>query len=369
MQDIRSPDTRRSRRRARTRWNYKRIGIALAALIVISAIATYGGYSLMHRFSVGAEKAEEKIEKKEQVATKPVEVASSVVEPPPTTTTTEPSHKTHTVKRGDTYFGIALKYDTSVEAIKKLNGIVDDNRGLQIGVELKIPSKEASAIVDEKSQVRDEEDKLVEEPQDIEVSSEEIFRGPVDKKKIVLTFDAGASSEATPHILKALKDANVKATFFLTGKWVEENKELTKKMVAQGHRIGNHTYSHPDLTKLQSNNDIVYELNKMEEFIGNVADVSTKPLFRPPYGARNDRVLRVAANAGYRSIYWTVDSLDWKQTMKPEQVKNRVISALTPGAIILMHCGSNQAAEILPELIEEIESRGYEIVTIAEMFE
>ncbi|MBE0447000.1 MAG: polysaccharide deacetylase family protein [Actinobacteria bacterium] len=362
MQDIKSPETRRSRRRVRTRWNYRRIGIALAAIVIISGTAAYGGYSLAHRFSAGAEKEIEK------TATKPVEIASKVVKPPSTTTTTEPQYIEHTVKRGDSYYALALKYGTTVERIKELNGVKNDN-GLQIGIKLKIPVKEAAAKVDEKTQSKDEEDKTIEKQQDIEVSSKELFRGPVDKKRVTLTFDAGASSEATPRILKALKGANVKATFFLTGKWIEDNSELTKKIVEQGHRIGNHTYSHPDLTKLATNNEIVNELSKMEEIVASVANVSTKPLFRPPYGMRNARVLRVAANAGYRSIYWTIDSYDWKQTMKPEQVKNRVVSALTPGAIILMHCGSDQTAEILPELIEEIKIRDYEIVTLSELFQ
>jgi peptidoglycan/xylan/chitin deacetylase (PgdA/CDA1 family) len=304
----------------------------------------------------------------ERIAAKPVEVASSKVTPPSTTTTTEPQYRKHIVKRGDSYYGIALKYDTTVEEIKRLNEGVDD-KDLQIGMELKIPTKGATAAVEDKPKVEEEDNKAIEQQPDIEVSSTEISRGLTDKKRIVLTFDAGASSEATPRILKELRDADIKAVFFLTGKWVEDNPQLTKKIAGQGHTIGNHTYSHSDLTKLDTNNEIVSELSKMERVVNDTAGVSTKPLFRPPYGARDSRVLRVAANAGYRSIYWTIDSLDWKQTMTPEQVKNRVLAALSPGAIILMHCGSDQTAEILPDLIEGIKSRGYKIVTIPELLQ
>jgi len=364
VDDLRPPEVDAPQRRAKTRWNYKRIGVALAALIILISTVAYGGYSLAYKFINGA--------KKEKSAQENVKVAAKVSKPPSTTTTTEPKYIKYVVEKGDSYYAIALKYGTTVEEIKKLNGVEESNNNLQIGMSLKVPAKETAETSVEKPvdkpQDEDEEEKTLKNKSQIEVSSKEISRGPSDNKKVALTFNAGASSEATPRILKALKDTGVKGTFFLTGKWIEDNPELTKKIAEQGHEIGNFTHTHPDLIKA-TNNEIVYQLNKMEEILGKTASVSSKPLFRAPYGARDARVLRVASNAGYRSIYWTNDSLDHRSTMKPEQVKNRVLAALNNGSIILMHCGSNQTAEILQELIEEIESRGYEIGTVSELFD
>ncbi|MDP2211417.1 MAG: polysaccharide deacetylase family protein [Candidatus Aquicultor sp.] len=232
---------------------------------------------------------------------------------------------------------------------------------------LKVPVKELPPEEAAKTQVEDEVATSAGQPA-MKASAKELFKGPVDKKRVALTFDAGEASEATPRILEALKVAKVKGTFFLTGKWIEENAELTKKIVSEGHSAGNHSYSHVDFTK-QTDNEIVYQLSKADELLMSLTKTSMKPIFRPPFGARDGRVLRVAARAGYTSIYWTVDSLDWKQGMKPEQVKNRALAGLTNGAIVLMHCGSSQTAEILPGLIKDIESRGYELVTVPELFE
>lgn len=358
-------ETRRHRRRRAVRWNYKRIAVAFLALFTISAAAIYGGISLAHWLSKPPEK--------EKVAVKPKkETPPAINKEVSSTEKKDPGYIEHTVKPGDTLYAIALKYNTTVDKIRELNNIPEGNNNLQVGMVLKIPTKESEHSGEDAGdslEAQSQGTQTTERPSTatIKPSSKEIVRGPTTSRKVALTFDAGSESEATPQILKALKDANVKATFFLTGKWVDENPALVKQIANEGHLIGNHTDSHPDLVK-KKDADIVKELAKAEEKIMATAGISSKPLFRAPYGSRDARVLRIAAESGYRSIYWTVDSLDWKPSMTPDQVKNRILAALSNGSIILEHCGSKQSAKILPQLIKDIKSRGYEIVTVPELF-
>jgi peptidoglycan/xylan/chitin deacetylase (PgdA/CDA1 family) len=300
-----------------------------------------------------------------------VRVAGKEIEPPMTTTTTEAYFEEYTIKSGDTLYGISLKYDIPLDKIRAVNSSLAKGNDLAIGMVLKIPvpkpvkPKESEEATDTASaKTNTDANRVV----NIPVSREEIVKGSAASKKIAFTFDAGSTSEATQQILQTLKDNNIKATFFLTGTWIESNPDLTKEIAQQGHTFGNHTYSHPDLTQ-QKEVDIRYQLSSTEGLIKSTAGNTMKPIFRPPYGARDARVLRIAADAGYRSIYWTVDSLDWKTDMKPEQVKNRILAGLENGAIVLMHCGSPQTAQILPELINDIKSRGYTITDVAGLFE
>ena len=110
-------------------------------------------------------------------------------------------------------------------------------------------------------------------------------------------------------MLKTLREHNVKITFFLTGKWIKENPDLVRQIVADGHEIANHTFTHPDLTQ-PGRRPIRKELADTEALMQETAGATTRPLFRPPYGAYDERVLRMVAGQGYLPIYWTLDSLD-----------------------------------------------------------
>lgn len=195
----------------------------------------------------------------------------------------------------------------------------------------------------------------------------EITHGDKGKKNVIFTFDGGSGVQSADKILEALAKHHVKGTFFLTGKMVEAHSDLVRRITVLGHEVFNHTYDHKDLTTL-SDDQITEELTKTEDVFQNRVGVSSRPYFRAPYGARDDRVLRVAAKNGYQSIYWTVDALDWKEpdgeTM--EQVKNRVISKVAPGAIYLMHLGDTITGKILDELLTIIESRGYKITSLTQ---
>lgn len=195
----------------------------------------------------------------------------------------------------------------------------------------------------------------------------ELRRGPVGSGKIALTFDAGASSKPTPALLKVLDEKGVRATFFLTGRWVEKNPELVREIAAAGHEIGNHTYSHPDLRKLPDD-QVREQLEKMEKLVQTAAGVSTKPYFRPPFGACDARVRRIAAEEGYRCVIWTADSWDaFKEGIEAEEIEQRVLGKAQDGAIILMHCGSWPTVSALPGIIDQLSARGLELVRVSEL--
>ncbi len=188
-----------------------------------------------------------------------------------------------------------------------------------------------------------------------------------DSGRIALTFDAGASSKPTPALLDVLANKDIKSTFFLTGKWVEQNPELTKRIIAEGHEIGNHTYSHPDLTKV-TDQQIVEQLERTEQLVKETTGTSTKPYFRPPYGARNRRVLEVAAGAGYKSVYWSADSWDaFKKGIEAAEINQRVQDRAKAGAIVLMHCGSWPTVDVLPTMIDQLRDKGLEPVKVSEL--
>lgn len=185
--------------------------------------------------------------------------------------------------------------------------------------------------------------------------------------KIALTFDAGASGVPTPAVLNALRAAGLHVTFFVTGKWAEQNPQLVKQIRQDGHEIGNHTYSHPDLRKL-SDAEIREQLKKTDDIVTRITGMPCDPYFRPPYGGRDRRVIRLAAEMGYTTIYWSLDSWDaFKKNITSSEVKKRVLERVQGGDIVLMHCGSQATADALPSLIQELQSRGYQIVSVSEL--
>lgn len=204
-------------------------------------------------------------------------------------------------------------------------------------------------------------------PLPIKVSPKEIAYGDKNKKQVIFTFDGGSGSEATDGILKALAKHGVKGTFFLTGKWVKSNPDLVMRIHNEGHEIFSHTFNHPYLTQL-SDEEILNELNTMDNELFKITGIHSQPYFRPPYGDRDDRVRTVAANAGYRTVYWTIDAKDWEESAGEtlESVYSRIIENLNPGTIYLMHLGDSITGNILDGLFTDIKSRGYKIVSLTE---
>ena len=193
----------------------------------------------------------------------------------------------------------------------------------------------------------------------------EIVWGDRVAREVLFSFDGGAGAESGEAILAALKKHGVTGTFFLTGKFAEENPALVRRIAREGHGVFNHTYAHRDLTTL-SDEEIKGELARTDALIQNLTGESTKPYFRAPYGARNARVLAVAAEEGYQSVYWTTDVLDWKEAtgFTAAEAKARIMRNLTPGAIFLMHIGDTITGAILDEVFTEIEAEGYALTSL-----
>lgn len=188
---------------------------------------------------------------------------------------------------------------------------------------------------------------------------------------VALTFDAGANSAALPSILQTLAGAGVRGTFFLTGAWAAANPAGVAAIVAGGHRVGNHSQTHPDFTGLPDA-VIADEVRAAEQAI-LAAGADPRPLFRFPFGARDARTIAAVNNLGYVPVRWSVDTLGWKGTsggVTAQQVADRALSALQPGEIVLMHIGSNPDdgstldADALPQMIDRMRQAGYGFVTL-----
>lgn len=196
--------------------------------------------------------------------------------------------------------------------------------------------------------------------------NQEVSLGNTAKKQIALTFDAGSGTQSARQILDILKANNLHATFFLTGKWAEQNPELVKEIVANGNTLGNHTYDHPYLTQI-SDAEISNEFSKTENIIQNIVPgVALKPYFRAPYGDRNQHILDYMASLGYQSIYWTVDAWDWKEGVSADVVTSRIFSSEKNGAIILMHVGDDLTGAVLQNVITKLQDDGYKLGTLEE---
>jgi peptidoglycan/xylan/chitin deacetylase (PgdA/CDA1 family) len=194
---------------------------------------------------------------------------------------------------------------------------------------------------------------------------------PTTEKVVALTFDAGANADAVASILQTLADKGVPATFFLTGKWVEVYPEYAAEIGAT-YPVANHSDSHPDLTTL-SDAEVRDEITKGAVAIKKATGRDTHPMFRFPFGASDAGTISIVNSLGYGAINWTVDTRGWQGTSGGQSVASivdRVLAALQPGEIVIMHVGSNPDdhstldADALPHLIDEILARGYTFVTV-----
>jgi peptidoglycan/xylan/chitin deacetylase (PgdA/CDA1 family) len=196
---------------------------------------------------------------------------------------------------------------------------------------------------------------------------------PTSEKVVALTFDAGANADAVPTILATLAAKGVPATFFLTGRWVEAYPDLAEEIGAT-YPVGNHSYSHPDLTTL-SDAEVRQELDQAQQAIQPATGQDPRPLFRFPFGAWSDHEIDLVNQEGYGAVNWTVDTRGWQGTsggQTVDLVSQRVLDALQPGEIVIMHVGSNPDdgstldADALPGLIDAIRAGGYRFVLVTD---
>jgi len=195
------------------------------------------------------------------------------------------------------------------------------------------------------------------------------FSGPYNKGAVALTFDDGPDPVFTPAILDKLKKHGVKATFFLLGTNIEKFPELVKRIAAEGHVIGIHTYDHPNLTQV-TKEEYTYQIGKSDGLIQSLVGYKPK-FFRPPYGEIKEDQIKWATEQGMIVIQWSIDTLDW-QGLSPEQITNTVIANVLPGSIILQHNAPGVdlqgTVDALDQLIPQLQNKGVNFVTLPEMF-
>lgn len=190
-----------------------------------------------------------------------------------------------------------------------------------------------------------------------------IYSGLADKKEIALTFNVFWGQEYVPGILDILKENGVQATFFLGGTWVEQYPALAREIATSGQEIESHGYSHPHVDNLSEDANF-REIKKAEGII--VKYTGEKPsFFAPPYGERGPAVLSAAEMAGYRTVLWTTDTIDW-QLPDPSVIVRRVTQGAAPGCIVLMH-PTAPTLHALPTIIAELKRRGYRLVDLDTM--
>ena len=196
--------------------------------------------------------------------------------------------------------------------------------------------------------------------------------GDRTRKRVSLTFDAGADVGFAADILDTLKQERVVASFGMTGSWAEQNPTLVKRMASEGHHLINHTWSHSSFTGFSTNSAPMSraerwsELDRTEAIIQRIAGVSTLPYFRPPYGDMDASVLADVGARGYTmTAMWAVDSLGWNGLSAPRIVE-RTLRLTSPGAILIFHVGAqSQDAAALPAIIRGLRESGYEFVSVA----
>jgi len=187
----------------------------------------------------------------------------------------------------------------------------------------------------------------------------------VDGQYIAMTFDDGPHKTNTPRLLDMLKERRIHATFFLIGENVVENQEIVKRILAEGHEIGNHSWSHPQLS-IMSDASVREQLQKTQDAITKASGLTPK-LMRPPYGAFTARQRNWAHGEwGFTVVLWDVDPQDWKYR-NAEHVKKEILKAAVSGSIVLSHDIHKTTVDAMPEVLDTLAARGFKFVTVSQL--
>ncbi len=184
-----------------------------------------------------------------------------------------------------------------------------------------------------------------------------------DDDVIAVTFDASWGADNTPKLLDILDEYDAKCTFFLVGLWVDKYPDMVQAIVERGHEIGNHSATHPHMSKL-SESKMLEELRMMSDKVEKLTGVRPT-LFRPPYGDYNNSVIRTVRSAGYEAVQWSVDSLDWKN-ISPQDMIRRA-GKVGKGDIILFHNDSQYLLDALPTLLQSYKEQGLQMVKVSDI--
>lgn len=195
------------------------------------------------------------------------------------------------------------------------------------------------------------------------------YVGNTEEKIIYLTFDCGYENGNTEAILDALKKHDAPATFFVVGHFLETAPDLVKRMVAEGHTVGNHTYHHPDMSKISDTAAFQKEMDDVRSIYKEVVGEEMPMYYRPPQGKYSIDNLQMAQDLGYSTFFWSLAYVDWNVDNQPthEEAFNKLTKRVHPGAIVLLHNTSKTNGEILDELLGKWEDMGYTFGTLEEL--
>ncbi len=196
------------------------------------------------------------------------------------------------------------------------------------------------------------------------------YVGDSAEKVLYLTFDAGYENGCTEQILDVLQKHQVPAAFFLVGNYIEKNADLVRRMVAEGHIVGNHTMHHPDMRKLSDPTAFAKELQELEALFYETTGKEMPKFYRPPQGLYSEENLKAARQLGYKTVFWSLAYVDWNNDAQP--TKQEAFSKLLPrthnGAVILLHSTSRTNAEVLDALLTQWKAQGYRFDAINSLF-
>ena len=197
------------------------------------------------------------------------------------------------------------------------------------------------------------------------------YLGDPTEKVLYLTFDAGYENGSTEKILDILKRQQVPAAFFLVGNYIEKNADLVRRMVEEGHIVGNHTMHHCDMSKLTTKEAFARELQDLEDLYRETTGKELPKFYRPPQGIYSQENLKMAKELGYKTVFWSLAYVDWNNDAQPSQEEAfaKLLPRTHPGAVVLLHSTSKTNAQILEELIGKWKEEGYTFGTLEELFE
>ena len=187
------------------------------------------------------------------------------------------------------------------------------------------------------------------------------FLADTEKNTIYLTFDAGYENGHTASILDTLKKHDVKAAFFLVGNYIKTNPELVKRMCEEGHIVGNHTYTHPDMSKISDMESFKKEITSLEALYKQTTGSEMPRFYRPPQGKYSESNLKQSQQLGYKTVFWSLAYVDWYENNQPtkQQAFDKLLPRIHPGAVVLLHSTSRTNDEILDELLTKWKEMGY----------
>ena len=196
------------------------------------------------------------------------------------------------------------------------------------------------------------------------------YVGNTMEKVLYLTFDAGYENGCTAKILDVLQKHQVPAAFFLVGNYIERNADLVRRMVQEGHIVGNHTMHHYDMSKLSDKASFAKELTDLESLYRETTGQEMPKYYRPPQGIYSEENLKMAQELGYRTVFWSLAYVDWNNDNQPtpEQAFSKLLPRTHDGAVVLLHSTSRTNGEILDELLTKWKDMGYRFGTLEELF-